>query len=135
MDELQPVVVEAGNAGRVIAGGEVRMLGWLALIDTACPDRSCVRGIDSLITPADDAEVRHVSPHARYWSAKADVPPTPHTKTAWHVDVLSILATVYVVASLVLGVVSYQAAQNNARKIEQQPTVRGESFLRTRTRR
>jgi hypothetical protein len=48
MDELQSIAVEVGNVGGVIAGGEVRAVGWLALVDTACFDRSCVRGIDSL---------------------------------------------------------------------------------------
>jgi hypothetical protein len=35
---------------------------------------------------------------------------------------LAILATVYVVASLVLGVLSYAAMQSNARQIEQLQT-------------
>ena len=57
MDDFQSIAVEVGNVGGVIAGGEVRTLGWLALVDTACFDRSCVCGIDSLVTAADDAEV------------------------------------------------------------------------------
>ena len=57
MDELQSIAIEVGNVGGVIAGGEVRTVGRLALVDSACLDRSCVCGIDSLVTPADDAEV------------------------------------------------------------------------------
>src|ERR1700761_2960782 len=57
MDELQSIAIEVANVGGVIAGGEVRTVGWLALVDTACFDRSCVCGIDSLVTPADDAKV------------------------------------------------------------------------------
>src|ERR1700739_2487394 len=57
MDELQSIAVEVGNVSGVIAGCEVRTFGWLALVDTACSDRSCVCGIDRLVTPADDAEV------------------------------------------------------------------------------
>jgi hypothetical protein len=49
----------------------------------------------------------------------ANVPPTPHAKLRGVWLYLTILATVYVVASLVLGVVSYTATQSNARKIEQ----------------
>lgn len=51
--------------------------------------------------------------------AQANVPPTRRAKLHGAWLYLIILATVYVAASLVLGVVSYQATQNNARKIEQ----------------
>jgi hypothetical protein len=54
--------------------------------------------------------------------AAANVPPTPHAKLRGVWLYLAILATVYVVASLVLGVVSYSAMQSNARKIEQLQT-------------
>jgi len=57
MDELQSVAIEVGNVGGVVAGGEVGPVGWLALVDTACLDRSRVGRIDSLVTPADDAQV------------------------------------------------------------------------------
>jgi hypothetical protein len=52
----------------------------------------------------------------------ASVPPTPHAKLQGVWLYLAILATVYVVASLTLGVVSYAATQSNARKIEQLQT-------------
>jgi hypothetical protein len=61
--------------------------------------------------------------------AAANVPPTPHAKLRGVWLYLAILATVYVVASLVLGVVSYasmqtnaRAMQSNARQIEQLQT-------------
>ncbi len=47
----------------------------------------------------------------------ASVPPTPHAKLHGIWLYLAILATVYVVASLVLGVVGYAAMQSNARTI------------------
>src|SRR5580658_1223867 len=56
-DELQSIAVEVGNVRGVIAGGEIRTVAWLALVDAACLDRSCVGGIDSLVIPADNAEV------------------------------------------------------------------------------
>jgi hypothetical protein len=52
----------------------------------------------------------------------ANVPPTPHAKLQGVWLYLAILATVYVVASLVLGIVSYAAMQSNARQIEQLQT-------------
>jgi hypothetical protein len=52
----------------------------------------------------------------------ANVPPTPRGKLQGVWLYLAILATVYVVASLVLGVVSYAAMQSNARTIEQLQT-------------
>jgi hypothetical protein len=48
----------------------------------------------------------------------AKVPPTPHAKLQGVWLYLAILATVYVVASLVLGVVSYAAMQSNARTMQ-----------------
>lgn len=57
------------------------------------------------------------------------VPPLPSAKPRGVLVYLAVLATVYVVASLVLGVVSYNASQGNARtmhndlrKIEQLQT-------------
>jgi hypothetical protein len=52
----------------------------------------------------------------------ANVPPAPHAKLRGVWLYLAILATVYVVASLGLGVLSYAAMQNNARKVEQLQT-------------
>jgi hypothetical protein len=49
----------------------------------------------------------------------ANVPPKPPVKLQGVWLYLAILATVYVVASLVLGVLSYTATQSNAHKIEQ----------------
>jgi len=53
----------------------------------------------------------------------ANVPPTPHAKPHAKLQgvwlYLAILATVYVVASLVLGVVGYAAMQSNARAMQQ----------------
>jgi hypothetical protein len=48
--------------------------------------------------------------------------PTPRTKPHGALVYLAILATVYVVTSLALGIVSYTATQSNARKIEQLQT-------------
>ena len=53
---------------------------------------------------------------------EAPVPSTPRARLQGVWVYLAILATVYVVASLVLGVVSYEATQSNARKIEQLQT-------------
>lgn len=50
--------------------------------------------------------------------AAANVPPTPHARLRGVWLYLTILATVYVVASLVLGVVSYAAMQSNARTMQ-----------------
>jgi hypothetical protein len=47
---------------------------------------------------------------------------SPRAKPHGVLIYLAVLATVYVVASLVLGVVNYQSAQSNARKIEQLQT-------------
>ncbi len=52
-------------------------------------------------------------------SEGAIVPPKSPAKLQGVWLYLAILATVYVVASLVLGVVSYTATQSNAHKIEQ----------------
>ena len=52
------------------------------------------------------------------YDPSANVPPTPHAKLQGVWLYLAILATVYVVASLVLGVVSYAAMQSNARTIQ-----------------
>ena len=52
----------------------------------------------------------------------APVPPAPRARLRGVWVYLAILATVYVVASLVLGVIGYQAMQSNARKIEQLQT-------------
>ena len=62
---------------------------------------------------------------ARY-NPSANVPPTPHAKLQGVWLYLAILATVYVVASLVLGVVSYTVMQSNARR-------RSSSYRPTRT--
>jgi hypothetical protein len=48
----------------------------------------------------------------------ANVPPTPHAKLQGVWLYLAILATVYVVVSVVLGVVSYAAMQSNARTMQ-----------------
>ena len=48
----------------------------------------------------------------------ANVPPAPHAKLHGVGLYLAILATVYVVASLVLGVVGYAAMQSNARTMQ-----------------
>ena len=56
------------------------------------------------------------------YNPSANVPPTPHSKLQGVWLYLAILATVYVVASLVLGVVSYAAMQSHARQIEQLQT-------------
>jgi len=50
--------------------------------------------------------------------AAVNVPPTPHAKLQGVWLYLAILATVYVVASLVLGVISYAAMQSNARQMQ-----------------
>ena len=52
------------------------------------------------------------------YNPSANVPPTPHAKLQGVRLYLAILATVYVVASLVLGVVSYAAMQSNARTMQ-----------------
>ena len=52
------------------------------------------------------------------YNPSANVPPTPHAKLQGLWLYLAILATVYVVASLVLGVVSYAALQSNARTMQ-----------------
>ena len=56
------------------------------------------------------------------YNRSANVPLTPHAKLQGVWLYLAILATVYVVASLVLGVLSYAAMQSNARHIEQLQT-------------
>ncbi len=56
------------------------------------------------------------------YNPSANVPPTSHAKLQGVWLYLAILATVYVVASLVLGVVSYAAMQSHARQIEQLQT-------------
>jgi hypothetical protein len=56
--------------------------------------------------------------HPQMIEAAANVPPTPHAKLRGVWLYLAILATVYVVASLVLGVVSYAAMQSNARTMQ-----------------
>jgi hypothetical protein len=56
------------------------------------------------------------------YNASANDPPTPHAKLQGVWLYLAILATVYVVASLTLGIVSYAAMQSNAHKIEQLQT-------------
>ena len=48
----------------------------------------------------------------------ANVPPKPSVKLQGVWLYLAILATVYVVASLVLGVISYAAMQSNARTMQ-----------------
>ena len=53
---------------------------------------------------------------------EAPVPSTPRARLQGVWVYLAILATVYVVASLVLGVAGYSATQSNARKIEQLQT-------------
>lgn len=50
--------------------------------------------------------------------AAANVPPTPPAKLRGVWRYLAILATVYVVASLVLGVVTYAAMQSDARTMQ-----------------
>ena len=52
------------------------------------------------------------------YNPSANVPPTPHAKLQGVWLYLAILATVYVAASLVLGVVSYAAMQSNARTMQ-----------------
>ena len=52
------------------------------------------------------------------YNPSANVSPTPRAKLQGVWLYLAILATVYVVASLVLGVVSYAAMQNNARTMQ-----------------
>ncbi len=47
-----------------------------------------------------------------------NVPPTPRAKLQGVWLYLAILPTVYLVASLVLGVVSYAAMQSNARTMQ-----------------
>jgi hypothetical protein len=55
------------------------------------------------------------------FQAPAPVPP-PRARLHGVWIYLAVLATVYVVASLVLGVAGYSATQSNARKIEQLQT-------------
>ena len=52
------------------------------------------------------------------YNPSANVPPTPHTKLQGVWLYLAILATVYVVASLVLGILSYTAIQSNGRTMQ-----------------
>jgi hypothetical protein len=52
------------------------------------------------------------------YNPSANVPATPHSKLQGVRLYLAILATVYVVASLVLGVLSYAAMQSNARTMQ-----------------
>lgn len=52
----------------------------------------------------------------------ANNPPTPRAKLQGVWLYLAILATVYVVASLVMGVVAYTAMQRDARQIQQLQT-------------
>ena len=52
------------------------------------------------------------------YNPSANVPPTPHAKLQGVRLYLAILATVYVVVSLVLGVVGYAAMQSNARTMQ-----------------
>jgi hypothetical protein len=52
------------------------------------------------------------------YNPSASVPLTPRAKLQGVWLYLAILATVYVVASLVLGVVSYAAMQSNARTMQ-----------------
>jgi len=56
------------------------------------------------------------------YNPSTNVPPTPRAKLKGVWLYLAILATVYVVASLVLGIVSYAGMQSNAHKIEQLQT-------------
>ena len=56
------------------------------------------------------------------YDPSANVPPTQRAKLQGVWLYLGILATLYVVASLVLGVVSYAAIQKDARQIEQLQT-------------
>jgi hypothetical protein len=56
------------------------------------------------------------------YNQSANVPPTPRAKLQGVWLYLAILATVYVVVSLALGIVSYTAMQSNARHIEQLQT-------------
>jgi hypothetical protein len=58
VDELQSIAVEVGNVAGLLAGGEVRTLGWLAVVGPACLDRSSVCVIHSLVTVTDNAEVQ-----------------------------------------------------------------------------
>jgi len=60
--------------------------------------------------------------HQHVIEADPNIPSSSHAKLRGVWLYLAILATVYVVASLVLGVVSYAAMQTNARKIEQLQT-------------
>ena len=52
------------------------------------------------------------------YNPSANVSPTPHAKLQGVWLYLAILAAVYVVASLALGVVSYAAMQSNARTMQ-----------------
>jgi hypothetical protein len=56
--------------------------------------------------------------HALVTESAANVPPAPHAKLRGVWLYLAILATVYVVASLVLGIISYAAMQSNARTMQ-----------------
>ena len=67
------------------------------------------------------------------YNPSANVPPTPHAKLQGVWLYLAILATVYVVASLVLGVVSYAAMQSNARTMQKETPGRSSSYRPTRT--
>ena len=75
---------------------------------------------DAQSTPSPQGPVTYAEP--LQYNPPANVPPAPHAKLRGVWLYLAILATVYVVASLVLGVLSYTAMQNNARKIEQLQT-------------